>query len=117
MKEAGVIGVGLFAGMMSGLLGVGGGIVTVPVLILLFHVDPQRAVGTSLVAIVPTAIMAASRHAHLGNVDWRLAGLVAAGAVIGAFFGASAVEHIPAEWLKRGFAALLIVTAVRMLVK
>ena len=117
MKPFGLIGVGLFAGLMGGLLGVGGGIVTVPMLMLFFGIEAKLAIGTSLAAIVPTAIMAAARHAHLGNVDWKLAGLVATGAVVGAFIGASATNHVSGEWLRRLFAAFLIVTAIRMLWK
>lgn len=117
MGVAGLVGVGLFAGVMGGLLGVGGGIVTVPMLVLFFHVEPQRAIGTSLLVIVPTAIAAAARHAHLGNVDWRIAGFIAAGAVGGAVLGASATAYVSGEWLRRIFAGFLIITAVRMLVK
>lgn len=116
-KGAGLVGVGVFAGVMSGLLGVGGGIVTVPMLIILFSVDPHRAVGTSLAAIVPTAIMAAFRHTQLGHVDWRLAGMVAAGAVVGALFGASATPYVSAPMLKKIFAVFMILTAIRMLMK
>ncbi len=117
MKETGLVGVGLFAGVMGGLLGVGGGVVTVPMLILLFQVDPHKAIGTSLAAIVPTAIIAASRHIQLANVEWKLAGLIAAGAVFGAFLGASATSYISGDWLRRIFAAFLILMAVRMLWK
>ena len=117
MKEASLVGAGLFAGVVGGLLGVGGGIVTVPMLMLLFHVEPHKAIGTSLVAIVPTAIMAAARHAQMGNVEWNLAGLVAAGAVMGALLGASATAYIPGDYLRRIFAVFLILTAVRMLWK
>jgi len=107
----------LFAGMMGGLLGVGGGIVTVPMLILLFQVDPHRAIGTSLAAIVPTAIIAALRHGQMGNIDWKLAALVAAGAVCGAFLGASATAYVSGLMLKRVFAGFMILTAIRMLMK
>jgi uncharacterized membrane protein YfcA len=117
MTFAAVVLIGLLAGTMGGLLGVGGGIVIVPLLIMLLGVDTKLAIGTSLATIVPTAIMATWRHHHLQHVDWKIAGTMMIGSVVGAVIGASLTSVISADALKRGFAVFLIVTAVRMLWK
>lgn len=117
MLMAGIAAVGLLAGVMGGLLGVGGGIVIVPLLILLLKIETKIAIGTSLAAIVPTAIMASWKHHQLGHVDWRIVALLSLGSVAGAYIGASLTAHVPAEWLRKGFAVFLIATALRMLWK
>jgi len=115
MITASVIGIGLLAGTMGGLLGVGGGIVIVPLLIMLLGMDTKVAIGTSLATIIPTAIMATWRHHHLNHVDWRIAGTLALGSVVGAVVGASLTTVVSGDALKRGFAVFLIATAVKML--
>ncbi len=117
MLIAAIALVGLFAGVMGGLLGVGGGIVIVPLLILFLKMDPRLAIGTSLGAIVPGAIMAAYRHHALGNVNWRVVGMLTLGSIAGAFIGASLTAHVSSDRLRQIFAVFLIVTAVRMLWK
>jgi uncharacterized membrane protein YfcA len=117
MKIVGLLTVGLIAGMMSGLFGVGGGIVTVPLLILIFGFPAHIAIGTSVITIVPTALMASVRHAQLSHVNFKVAGVIAAGAVLGALIGASLTPYLDAVWLKRGFGLLLIGTGLRMLLK
>jgi uncharacterized membrane protein YfcA len=86
-------------------------------LILGLGMKPAIAIGTSLATIIPTALIASFRHSQLGNIDWRVAGLMAIGSVVGAFAGASLSAYVPGDWLKRGFAVLLLVTAARMLWK
>lgn len=115
MITAAVIGIGLLAGTMGGLLGVGGGIVIVPLLIMLLGMDTKVAIGTSLATIIPTAIMATWRHHHLNHVDWKIAGTLALGSVVGAVAGASLTTVVSGDALKRGFAIFLIATAVKML--
>jgi len=107
----------LVAGLLGGLFGLGGGAIIVPMLILGLGMSPALAIGTSLTTIIPTAIIGALRHFQLGHVDWRVAGLMALGSVGGAYAGASLSAHVPAEWLKKGFAILLLITAGRMLWK
>ncbi len=117
MVTAGVIGIGLLAGTMGGLLGVGGGIVIVPLLIMLLGLDAKVAIGTSLATIIPTAVMATWRHHHLHHVDWKLALTMTMGSVVGAVAGASLTAYVSADALKRGFAVFLIATAIKMLWK
>lgn len=80
--------VGAAAGLVSGLLGIGGGLVMVPAMAGWLGMPLKRALGTSLAAIVPLVIPGATVHALLGNVDWQIFGAVAAGAVPGAAIGA-----------------------------
>ncbi|MGQ9523854.1 MAG: sulfite exporter TauE/SafE family protein [Armatimonadota bacterium] len=108
---------GLASGLLSGLFGVGGGIVIVPALVSLFGFDIKQAVGTSLAVILPTAVMGSITHFRHGNVRPAEACMVAVGAVISAVVGAELVQRIPGASLKRLFAVLLIVVAVRMLLE
>src|SRR5262245_60638040 len=100
-----LVAVGLVAGVVSVLCGVGGGVVIVPALMWLEGFDIKRAVATSLAVIVPTAIVGVLRK-PMGAVDYRVAGLVAAGAVGGALVGEWASAALPEVWVKRLFAAL-----------
>ena len=106
---------GAAAGLLSGLLGVGGGIIIVPALAFLTRMEMKLAIGTSLAVIVPTAVVGVIEHAQAHRVDWRAAGLVAVGAIIAAHFAPRLVDVVPTLWLKRIFALLLIFTAVRLL--
>ena len=81
------VGIGLLAGLLSGLFGVGGGTVIVPFLVLLLRFDQRLAAGTSLAAIVPTATVGVISYAVHGSVAWIPALLLAAGAVVGAQIG------------------------------
>lgn len=105
--------IGLAAGIVGGLLGVGGGIVIVPALVIWLAVSQHAAHATSVAAIVVIAGAAVVPFAAAGNVDWGAAGALFVGAGFGAFAGARLIGHIPEDWLRRGFVALLLVSAVR----
>jgi uncharacterized membrane protein YfcA len=90
-REATVLayaGIGLLAGLASGLLGIGGGIVIVPMLAGWFGMPLKRALGTSLAAIVAIVVPGAAVHAALGHIDWGIALMLALGAIAGARIGA-----------------------------
>lgn len=109
------LGTGLVSGVLSGLLGIGGGIVMVPVMSLLLGVTQQVAQGTSLVAIVPTAISGARTHHRLGHVDFFGAlGLAVAG-VPGSYTGSKIANVLHASTLKGIFGGFLLVMSVLML--
>jgi len=106
---------GLLIGALSGLLGIGGAIVLVPVLMLVFGFTQGRAQGTTLGALVPPiGIFAAMQYYRNGMLDVRVAGLIAVGFVFGALGGATLVPHVPQVWLKRVFASVLIYVAVQL---
>lgn len=110
------IGVGLAAGLLSGLFGVGGGTVIVPMLVLLLRFDQRLAAGTSLAAIVPTATVGVVSYAVHGSVAWIPALILAAGAVVGAQIGTWLLARIPQNALRWGFVAFLAVVIVMLFV-
>ncbi len=89
------IGIGLIAGLLSGLFGVGGGTVIVPLLVLVLGFDQRIAAGTSLAAIVPTATVGVISYAIHDSVAWIPALLLAAGAVVGAQLGTWLLPRLP----------------------
>lgn len=109
------VGTGLLVGVLSGMLGIGGAVVLVPVLVLAFGFTQARAQGTTIGALVPPiGIFAAIQYYRNGLLDVRVAGLIALGFVFGAFAGAALVPHIPQVWLKRVFASVLVYVAAQM---
>ena len=113
---AGIIG--LVSGIASGLFGVGGGIVMVPAMIFLLSPpirDIKQAVGTSLVVIIPTALMGSYKHFTQGNIEWRTALSLAPLAIAGSYQGAWLTTHIAADNLKRAFGGFIILVGVKLL--
>ncbi len=115
IEVAGFIVLGLITGLIASTLGIGGGIIFVPSLVVFFGFAQHVAQGTSLAIIVPTAIVGTALHAKKGRVEWRTALLVAAGGVIGGLVGSRFALALDPDLLRRLFAALLAVIAVRML--
>ena len=108
-------GIGLVGGSISGLVGVGGGIVMIPLMVGLLGMSQHRAHGTSLAIIVPTALAATIRYATANPIDWTLVVALAATSVGFATVGARLTAHINPTMLRRLFALLLLVTALRMI--
>jgi len=108
--------IGLVVGMISGVVGIGGGILFVPALVWLLGMDQHRAQGTSLGALLaPVGILAFLEYYRKGNADLRVAALLAAGFLVGGFFGAAGAQYVPDLWLRRVFALTLIGVGGRML--
>lgn len=110
-----VVAVGAVAGVMSGLLGVGGGVVMVPLLVTIVHLSQHEAHATSLAAIVPIAAVGAVAFALEDNVDLGLAGLLALGSLAGAQLGAGIMARTPEATLKVMFGVLMIAVGVQMM--
>lgn len=108
------IGIGLGAGLLSGLFGVGGGVVIVPALVLLLLYQQRRATGTSLAAIVPTATVGVISYALSGDVAWIPALILAAGAVIGAQAGSWLLPRLPVAALQLTFAIFMVAVIVSL---
>ncbi|MGA2278330.1 MAG: sulfite exporter TauE/SafE family protein [Terracidiphilus sp.] len=107
--------VGLVVGMVSGVVGIGGGILFVPALVWLLGMDQHKAQGTSIGALLlPVGIFAFLEYYRKGNADIRVALLLAAGFLVGGYFGATGAQHIPELWLRRIFALTLIAVGGRM---
>lgn len=112
---------GVVAGLMAGLFGVGGGLVIVPALVLVFTVQGvselilmQLAVGTSLAVIVATSISSVRAHHRLGNVDWRLWLKMAPGIAVGVWLGVNTAADLSGQWLQLLFGVFAIVIAAQM---
>ena len=109
-------GIGLGAGVLSGLFGVGGGIIMVPAMVLLAGMAQQRASATSLAAIVPIAAVGATLFGAADSVDLVAAAILAVGSIVGVQVGTRPMPRIGDERLRIGFGIFMIAVAVGMLV-
>ncbi|WP_127571069.1 sulfite exporter TauE/SafE family protein [Georgenia faecalis] len=109
-----LVAAGVGAGLLSGLLGVGGGIVLVPLLVLLFGFAQKQAQATSLVAIILTATTGVVSYAVAGEVQVLPALAIAAGGIAGAFVGAALVHRLSETQVRTAFAVLMVAVAVRL---
>jgi uncharacterized membrane protein YfcA len=109
-----IVVVGLVAGFLAGLFGVGGGILIVPSLVLVLHMRQRLAHGTSLAAIVPIAIAGVLGFALDDAVDWPVALLLILGAAVGAVIGTRLLASLPSRVLGYVFVTLMVVTAIRL---
>ncbi|MDX2480251.1 MAG: sulfite exporter TauE/SafE family protein [Desulfuromusa sp.] len=111
-----------FAGTLAGLLGVGGGVILVPLFLWLFPLAgfPEQLVvhtafGTSLAIIIPTSFSSTLGHRKRGNVDWHMVGYLALGGTAGALIGSTAAAYVPGQQLKIIFGCLQIIIAFKLL--
>ncbi len=105
------VGIGIF----SGLVGVGGGVILVPILLYAFHMNQHQAQGTSLAMLLPpTGLLAFLRYYKAGNADLKLGMLIAVGVFIGGYFGGEWAQNIPTNTLRKVFAVFLAAVAVKM---
>lgn len=106
--------IGLVAGVAAGLLGIGGGALFVPALVIVLDLPPLDAEATSLLAIIPVALVGAARQHHYGNVRVRDGLLVGALAVPSAALGVVVVNAVPERAIEIAFAALLLGVAAQL---
>ncbi len=111
-----LLGIGLIAGFFGALFGVGGGIVIVPLLVLLCGFDQRRASATSLTAILVSSVAGAATYALHGDVKPGAAALIGIPAVLGVLLGTALQQRVPVHRLSYGFAVLLAAVGVRLLV-
>jgi uncharacterized membrane protein YfcA len=104
---------GLAAGVLAGMFGVGGGILFVPTLIAL-GLTQHEAIGTSLLAIIPTVLVGTWGQSRYGNVRWRSAAIIGVAAAASAQGGVALAEALPASTLRRLFAGLLVLVAAQV---
>jgi len=107
--------VGLGVGLLTGLIGIGGGFLIVPALVILGRVPMKAAVGTSLLVIALNAASGYLGHHGQGSVPWGFMLRFTAVAIVGILAGTALVHHIPTRQLKRAFAALLVIIGVLVL--
>lgn len=112
----GGISIGVFAGILAGMVGVGGGLVIVPALVYLFKMDQHTAQGTSLAVLLPpTGLLAFIEYYKAGHVHVGMAVMIALGALLGGYFGAAWAQQLSGPLLRKGFAVIMLLAAVRML--
>jgi uncharacterized membrane protein YfcA len=108
------VGLGVAAGILAGLFGVGGGILFVPTLTLGLGLTQLHAEASSLLAIIPTVVAGTWRQQQYGNVRWRSAVVIGLAAIAGVEGGVVLAEHLPQHALERLFGALMIAVAVQV---
>jgi hypothetical protein len=111
------VGIGLVAGVASGLAGIGGGVVIVPAMVFFLGMAQHAAEGTSLLAILFTALAGTRVNLKNGRVDLKEATIVGAGGIVFAQIGASLALAMPAETLSRIFGAFVTLVGVRMVIR
>ena len=112
------LALGLVAGSLSGTIGIGGGIILVPALVLIFEFSQHQAQGTTLALMVPPiGIFAAYTYFKAGHVDIKAAAFICAGFVIGGLIGAKFAVNLPREILQKVFGFVLLTIGIYMIFK
>lgn len=115
MDIAIALALGLVAGVLGGMLGIGGGTIVIPGMVLLLEAEQHTAQGISLVAMLLMALVGAFIHYRQGNVKLSMVLFIAPGAIGFTYLGAWAAGIVSAEWLTRVFAIFLLIIGLRML--
>ena len=111
-----LIVIGLLAGILSGLVGVGGGIVMIPLLIIFLGLTQHQAQGTALFAMLPPiGILAAINYYKAGFVKWEYAAVIALTFVIGGYFGSKLSLSLPPQTVKRVFGVIMLIGAIKLI--
>ncbi|MFC1517297.1 sulfite exporter TauE/SafE family protein [Candidatus Margulisiibacteriota bacterium] len=106
--------IGASSGFISGLLGLGGGIIFVPALLYLLKIPQRTAQGTALTVIIPTALSGSIRYYLAGNLDLNLSVWIAAGSMFGVLAGSLFAHKLHPNVLRRSFGAFMLVVAIKM---
>ena len=115
LPTIGALILGAIIGVISGLIGIGGGAFLIPALVYFYGMSQLTAQGTSLATLLlPIGIFAVWTYYKAGHVDIRIATLVAIGFAVGGWFGGRYAQHIPDIILRRSFAALLVLIAAKL---
>lgn len=115
---AGALALGAVIGVISGLVGIGGGALMIPALMFFYGMSQIRAQGTSVATLLlPIGIFAFWEYYKAGHVDIKLALLIGAGFAVGGWVGGSWAQHLPEVVLRRGFAVFLVLLAAKLAFK
>lgn len=107
--------IGLTGGVLSGMIGIGGGVVMIPMMLMMLAMDQKTAQGTSIaIMLPPIGILAVYNYYKAGYVNMKYAVIIAAAFIIGGFFGSKLALALPTEMVKKIFAVLIAAIAVKM---
>lgn len=116
MEIFSLILIGIIAGTLSGLLGVGGATILIPALLIIFKMTQHMAQGTSLIAmLLPVGLLAAIKYAQAGNANIKFGLIIAVGFLIGGWIGASFAQPVPDDILRKIFGVYLLIIAIQMI--
>ena len=108
--------IGLFAGFLSGLVGVGGGILMIPLLIMFLGLTQHEAQGTALFAMLPPiGILAAMNYYKEGFVKWEYAAVIALTFVVGGYFGSKLSISLPEQTVRKVFGVIMLIGAIKLI--
>jgi len=111
------IAVGFLVGVISGIIGIGGGLLIVPILVYMFGWEQHKAQGTSLAMLVPPiGIAAAYKYYQLGHVDIKVAAILCVGFFAGSYFGGTYANQIPGDTLRRIFGIVMFLVSIKMMI-
>lgn len=105
---------GALSGFLSGFIGIGGGMINIPVMLYL-GVPVHTVMGTSLAIIIPTALAGGIQHAFMNNIDWKIWALMAGTAVAGSIFGARMMEGVSPALLKKICGIILLIVSIQII--
>lgn len=106
---------GILIGVVSGMIGIGGGILLVPCLVYFFHMSQHKAQGTSLAALLlPVGLLAFWEYYRAGNADLKVGLVVAVGFFVGGYFGGAFAQQLPEMVLRKTFGVVLMAVGLRM---
>ena len=111
-----LIFIGLAAGLLSGIIGIGGGLIMIPLLIILLGLDQHTAQGTSLaVMLPPIGILAAMNYYKSGNLNWEYALIIASTFIVGGYFGSKIALQLSPQVLRKVFGVIMLVASLKMI--
>ncbi|MBX7109169.1 MAG: sulfite exporter TauE/SafE family protein [Chitinophagales bacterium] len=111
-----ILVIGIFAGVFSGFIGIGGGLIVVPCLVLFMGMEQHAAQGTSLAMMLPPiGVMAVLNYYKAGQVDFKVAAILCISFVAGSFFGSKLAISLSAEQIKKAFGVIIILIGLKMI--
>jgi len=108
------VGIGVVSGLFAAMFGIGGGVVIVPLLILITKMPARMAAATSLATLILTSLMGVIRFSGSGHIDWVAAIVIGTPAVLGVLIGIRFQKRLPAEWLILGFGLFVVVIGLKL---
>ncbi|KNF09247.1 putative permease [Gottschalkia purinilytica] len=112
-----MLAIGLIAGIVNGLFGSGGGTIVVPAMVFLLGMDEHKSHATAISIILPISIISTLIYFKNGILDFKVAGIVTIGGIIGGYIGAKLLNRIPRKILRKMFGTFMIIAAIRMVFK